>query len=134
MSSQCHESVLLASFWGMEDTQSACIRAECDASSDLGPEQAMRWPALQLAASVAVLVMRIGHMRMPVLDGLVVVPVAVRAVGRLRMVVVVVAVVMRVGMLMVQGPMRMNMVVPFRQVQQHATGHQGTTQAHQPGA
>ena len=66
------------------------------------------------------LMVRIRHMRVHMALRCVLVPVAVRAGGHVGMGVLVVAVVVCVGVFVVQGFVRVFMRVGFGQVQQHA--------------
>ena len=75
-----------------------------------------------------VLVVHIRHMRVHMALRCVLVPVAVRAGGHLSVGVQVVAVVVGVGVFVVQGFVRVFMRVGFGQVQQHALGKPGDLQ------
>jgi hypothetical protein len=81
-----------------------------------------------------VLVVHIRHMRVHMALRCVLVPVAVRAGGHVGMGVLVVAVVVRVGVFVVQGFVCVFMRVGFGQVQQHAQQHQRAAGGQQPAA
>jgi hypothetical protein len=85
-----------------------------------------------LCAGMTVLVMGIRHMGMGVAPCRVHMRVAVRALGHLGMLMVVVTVAMCVRMLVLQGFMRMLMLVAFQQMQHHTSQQQCGTCCHHP--
>ena len=78
-------------------------------------------------------VVRVRHMRMTVPRRLVHMRVAVRALREGIVRVHVVPVVVAVGMLVLEPLVLVFMAVGFRQVQQHAQGHQHAASQHDPG-
>ena len=77
-------------------------------------------PGTESSAPVRMLVVRIGHMGVRVPDRIVMVPMAVRTHRHGGVPMQVVAVVVRVGVLVIHGPVLVGVGVALQQVQQHA--------------